>query len=321
MAIYTHLTPVDFELISSRYGLGQVVEAKGIPQGSINSNFQLTTQHGRYFVRHTTVRSESELEFEASLLEHLASNHLSVPRMLRVEGQASIQWANGRVCLFTYLQGEEKTKASLTAENVASVGKELARFHAAARGFSQKRSNPYATSKVREWLSALALHSDSEVSQTAVELLEVAAHAMAAPAEELPQGIIHADLFLDNVKWLDNKLSAFFDFEMACQGEWVYDLAITLNAWCYASQYQSTFLRSLLSGYESVRLLTPAEWEALHSRLLLGAIRFTASRIRDFHLSPLPSEQLARKNFRTYLQRVRDLQNLGPRGFTRLCKP
>ena len=134
----------------------------------------------------------------------------------------------------------------------------------------------------------------------------------------LPRGPIHADLFMDNVKWVGDRISAFFDFEMACRDAFALDVAITLNAWCFDGSYRPELCRALLSGYQGGRKIAGGEAEALYFQVLFGAVRYCASRIRDFHLSPLPPERLARKDYRTYLARARQLHQMQPAGFRQL---
>lgn len=311
MAIYTALTPSDFAAVAKAFGLGEVRETSFVPQGSINTNVRLETAMGRYFLRHTTVRSADELRFEAGLLAHLAEAHFPSPSMLLTAERAPfIELAGGRACVFRYLVGEERTRAELTDVHTERLGAELARLHQVTNGCSLERDNPYGPDCVGRWLAELRSHPDAELSAIAEELSEALAEAHAElDAALLPRGIIHADLFMDNVKWVGDRVSAFFDFEMACRDVLVLDLAITLNAWCFDGGYVEPLVRALLRGYQSIRALEANEREGLRWALLFGAVRYTTSRIRDFHLSPLPSDKLFKKDFRTYLARVRALRS------------
>jgi homoserine kinase type II len=133
-----------------------------------------------------------------------------------------------------------------------------------------------------------------------------------------PRGVIHADLFMDNVKWLGERVGAFFDYEMACRDAYGLDVAVTLNAWCFEEGYRTELCPAFIRGYQDARPLSEVERESLFGHALFGAVRFTASRIRDYHLSPLPPERLVRKDFRTYLARTRALREMGPSGFRAL---
>ncbi len=316
MAIYTDLTQHDFEAIATAFGLGTVAHAVFVPQGSINTNVKLETGAGRFFVRHTTVRSPSDLEFEAGVLGLLHEAKVPAPVMRRtLQGAASVELRGGRACVFELIHGEEMTRAQLTPEHLLELGRVLGRFHRAAAAFTAPRENPYGSARVRGWIEGLLGHSDPEVANAAQVL------ARALPTERpglIPGGVIHADLFMDNVKWLGTRISALFDFEMACVDALALDLAITLNAWCFEQgQYNWRNARALVDGYRAERPMDPREFDALHGLLLFGAVRFTASRIRDFHLSPLPPEKLARKDFRTWLARVTTLLSLGSDGVKR----
>jgi homoserine kinase type II len=319
MALYTTLEAAAFTHLAEAYGLGTVREFTGIPQGSINSNYRLVTTSGRYFVRHTTVRSVADLRFEADLLALLNASHFPAPRLVSTrEGQPFLELEGGRVSIFGWLAGEELTRAQLTPEHLERLGMELGKLHRITLSFGGARANPYSPEVVRGWLAELRRRPEAELSSIAEELSGYLERAEAARAGLEPHGIIHADLFLDNVKWLGERVSAFFDFEMACRDAYALDVAITLNAWCFEGVYQPELCRALVRGYQVERTLAPAEREGLFGHALFGAVRFTASRIRDFHLSGLPPERLAPKNFRTYLARARALVEMGPGGLRAL---
>ena len=318
MALYAALTDEDFRAVCAEFTLGDLGSATGIPEGSINTNYRLETSTGRYFLRHTTVRDEAALRFEASLLLLLHESRFPAPHLhLTRSGEPFLPMGDGRVSVFGYLPGEELTRDRLTTDHCERLGAELAKLHRIGQSMVGDRANPYSPEVVRGWLRELARHPDEELRRIADEcddhLDQVERGGVLAP-----RGVIHADLFMDNVKWLGDRVSAFFDFEMACRDELVLDLAITLNAWCFDGGYQPALCRALVRGYQDQRRLSADERARLYQQALFGAVRYTASRIRDFHLSPLPPERLFRKDFRTYLARVRALDAMGPGGFEEL---
>lgn len=319
MAMYTVLSPEAFTCISEAYGLGEVEETAGIPQGSINTNYRLHAREGRLFVRHTTVRSPADLRFEADLLAHLAESHFPAPHLLRTrDGRPFIELEGGRVCVFKWLPGEELGRSQLTAEHLERLGLELGKMHRITQSFSGSRENPYGVEQVRGWLAGLKRNPDAELVAIAEELEGALARAEASRGGLEPRGVIHADLFMDNVKWLGDRVGAFFDYEMACRDAYGLDVAVTLNAWCFDGGYRTDLCPAFVRGYQDARPLNDVERESLFGHALFGAVRFTASRIRDYHLSPLPPERLVRKDFRTYLARTRALLEMGPRGFRAL---
>lgn len=313
MALYTPLTDEQLAEVARQFDVGQVTKAIGIPEGSINTNYALETTRGRFFLRHTTVRTAEDLSFEAALLAHLHEANFPCPRWLpTVSGRPFFELANGRASLFHYLSGEERTRAGFTSSQAESLGRELAKMHRETASFSKVRPNPYGFDTVHGWVAGLSGHPDPEVAVAAMMLKGALAKVSQGSDGLCPRGVIHADLFMDNVKWLGDRVSAFFDFEMACHDTYLLDVAITLNAWCFEGNYNTELCRAFLRAYQDERPLTEIERLAFWNRLLFGAVRYTASRIRDFHLSPLPPERLKRKDFRTYLARVSLLLDKGP---------
>ena len=319
MAVYTQLTNDELAATADVFRLGAVREARAIPHGSINTNYRLETQSGLYFLRHTTVRSPADLEFEAAFVSHLVAGGFPAPTLVRTaEGACFFEIAGGRASVFRHLAGEELTRANLAPEHCEHLGGQLAKLHRIANSFSGDRGNPYSAATVQRWLDELAGHSIAEIAALAKELGAFLDEALTFEGGLLPRGPIHADLFMDNVKWVGDRISAFFDFEMACRDAFALDVAITLNAWCFDGSYRPELCRALLSGYQGGRKIAGGEAEALYFQALFGAVRYCASRIRDFHLSPLPPERLARKDYRTYLARARQLHQMQPAGFRQL---
>jgi homoserine kinase type II len=318
MAVYTVLKPEAFARVAEAYGLGPVEEVVAIPEGSINTNHRIRTLEGKLFVRHTTVRSAEDLRFEAALLTHLTESRFPSPTLLMTkQGKPFLELEGGRVSVFKWLSGEELKRPQLTPDHLERLGLELGKMHRITQSFGGSRDNPYSAAQVRSWLAGLRRHSDEEVSSVAEELEEHLERAERVRNQGLqPRGVIHADLFMDNVKWLADRVGAFFDFEMACKDAYGLDVAITLNAWCFDDgAYRPELCKPFIRGYQDARPLSDVERDNFFGHALFGAVRYTASRIRDFHLSPLPPEQLTRKSFRTYLARARALDTLGAKGF------
>jgi homoserine kinase type II len=320
MAVHTVLPPEAFNRVAEAYGLGKVVEVTPIPQGSINTNHRFTVEGGRYFLRHTTVRSSDDLNFEAALLAHLAAYHFPGPVLLPTRhGAPFLELEGGRVSVFKWLPGEELRHPNLTADHLERLGTELGKLHRDTQSFTGSRANPYGPETVRSWLVGLSRNPDAELVRVAGELERYLDKVEAVRQGLEPRGVIHADLFMDNVKWLGDRVGAFFDFEMACREAYGLDVAITMNAWCFDNGvYLPELCRAFIRGYQDVRPLSPVERANLFGHALYGAVRFTASRIRDYHLSPLPPDKLTRKDYRTYLTRARTLAALGPPGLAEL---
>jgi homoserine kinase type II len=319
LAVYASLDDNDFALVAREFGLGAFQGATGIPQGSINTNYRIECAAGRFFLRHCAIRSEADLRFEADLLAHLQESAFPAPHLLRTaRGEPFLELRGGRVSVFSYLSGEELTRAQLTTDHVERLGATLGKLHRVTNSFGGNRANPYGPEQVSGWLRELAQHPDPSLAEIARELQRYLETSQLTTGELVPRGVIHADLFMDNVKWLGDRVSAFFDFEMACRDAFTLDVAITLNAWCFDGEYKPDLCQALVRGYQLERRLQSSERDDLFHQALYGAVRYTASRIRDFHLSPLPPDKLFKKDFRTYLARARALTQMKPSGFLKL---
>ena len=319
MAVYVAFEQREIDAVADVFGLGKVLEWRGIPHGSINTNYRLETERGRFFMRHTVVRAASELEFEAALLAHLHQSAFPAPVLVPTrEGRPFWPALGGRVVVFQWLIGDELSRGDLDAEHARAMGRELAKLHRATNSFAGDRPNPYGPRVVHGWVESLLSHDAEEIRGIARELRDALGAAL--PLGELvPLGVIHGDLFMDNVKWLGDRVSAVFDFEMACRDALILDLAIALNAWCFdAGKYVGELCRTLIAGYQDGRPLGRSEVDAFFRAALFGAVRYTASRLRDFHLSGMPPDKLAPKDFRTYLARVRELGAMGEARFRAL---
>lgn len=319
MAVYVAFEQREIDAVAEAFDLGRVRESRGIPHGSINTNYRLDTERGRFFMRHTAVRAAPELEFEAALLAHLHESTFPAPVLVPTrEGRPFWPAFDGRVSVFKWLSGSELSRGDLDAEHVRLLGSELAKLHRVGNSFGGDRTNPYGPPVVSSWVDGLLARDEEEIRSIARELRAALSAAMPLGAL-LPIGVIHGDLFMDNVKWIGGRVSAMFDFEMACRDALVLDLAITLNAWCFdGGRYLADLSRLLVAGYEDERRLDEREVAALYRAALFGAVRYTSSRLRDFHLSGVPADKLAPKDYRTYLARVRELMSLGESGFREL---
>jgi homoserine kinase type II len=319
LAVYVPFEQREIDAVAEVFALGKVLQSRGIPHGSINTNYLLETERGRFFMRHTVVRAASELEFEAGLLAHLHESAFPAPVLMPTrDGHAFWPVLGGRVSVFNWLSGNELSRGELDGAHARVLGRELAKLHRVAQSFAGDRANPYGPRVVHSWVEELFSHELEEIRSIAGELRSALAATLPL-GKLLPLGVIHGDLFMDNVKWIGDRVSAVFDFEMACRDALVLDLAIALNAWCFdGGRYLADLCRWLIAGYEEERPLGESEVDALPRAALFGAVRYTASRLRDFHLSGVPAERLAPKDYRTYLARVRELEALGEKGFRAL---
>ncbi len=294
MAVYTEVSDEDLQDFLAFYDLGDVVSFKGIAEGVENSNYLLQTERGSFILTLYEKRTKpSDLPFFLGLMEHLAGNGLVCPTPLHGKDGDSLRRLCGKpAAMVSFLSGVSVRRP--TPEHCAGLGETMAKMHLKAEGFSGCRANDLSVSGWRPLFEATRSRADeikpglAQVIDQALETLEK------AWPQNLPKGLIHADLFPDNVFFrMDKasqteKVSGVIDFYFACTDFFAYDVAICLNAWCFESDgsFNATKARSLLHAYRKVRPLSPQEIEALP--LLAGgaAMRFLLTRLYDWLNTP-----------------------------------
>jgi homoserine kinase type II len=288
LAVYTELSDEELGVLLALYDLGRPLAFKGIAEGVENSNFLLETEAGRFFLTIYEKRvARADLPFFMSVMERLADKGLPAPRPIRTKAGAVLAETRGKACaIITFLTGLSPRRP--TAAQCRAVGEALARMHRALDGFSGSRANalgPNSWEALVAPRTALAETLRPNLAATAADDLSVLMRAWPA---DLPRGVIHADLFPDNVLFVGEAVSGLIDFYFACVDFLAYDLAVCLNAWCFepGGQFNLTKGRALIGGYEGVRALTPGEREALPTLARGAAMRFFATRLADWAETP-----------------------------------
>ena len=309
MAVYTEVTDEELESFVELYDVGEVLSCKGIAEGVENSNFLLHTEKGSFILTLYEKRvSPDDLPFFLGLMDHLSRNGISCPVPIKQKSNESLgKLAERPAAIVSFLDGMWMRRPKVI--HCSELGKSLANLHLEASNFNQKRENALS---VNSWRSIFDNSADraheiqdglSEVIYTELEILE-----QNWPSD-LPQGIIHADLFPDNVFFLHDKLTGLIDFYFACNDSWAYDLAICLNAWCFEPDlsFNVTKARALLTGYRKVRPLTPEEFNSLPLLARGAALRFLLTRIHDWLRVP-DGALVSPKDPLEYLRKLRTHQ-------------
>lgn len=319
MAVYTHLSLDEVTALLRRYGLGPARGLTGIPAGSINTNYFVDTDVARFFLRLCEVASAQELDYEAALLRHLEARGVPTPSLVLSDDGAPYVPLRGKFAsVFRFVTGDERTAFTASASNLHSVGSAQASIHAAGADFTRRRPHAFELDSVTRWLHGIADARRAELCDVLETLREELTWRNGAGRRPtgLPVGVIHGDLFPDNAK-LDphGRVRLVFDFEMASDGVFAYDLAVTLNAWCFTSAFDWVRARALIEGYQQARPLSADERRALYGEARQSALRFTVTRIKDFHLRPVPAGDRVEKDFREYLRRLQALRTMGALAF------
>lgn len=285
------------------YGV-TVTELEALSAGSVNSNFRVeTTERGRLFMRVYEEQGQSGAEAELQLVTALGALGVPTPRPLR---QSSGQWVGEHqgkpVGLYEWLPGEILRQRDITADHAWAVGAAIARVHQATDKLPPLSEGRFGADGIRARLERIASESSAFDADIARIRQRLAAAESGSPAE-LPSGLIHGDLYRDNVLWQSGQLSALLDFESASRGAFIYDVMVCLHFWCFGDGYDLELCRAMLGGYQGIRPLTAAERGAYRDQAALGALRFATTRITDFSLRA-PAGQAPIRDYRRLLQRM-----------------
>lgn len=317
MAVYTDVSFEDLEVFLTSYNLGHAHVFKGIAEGVSNSNYYLQTSTGAYILTLYEKRVErDDLPFYLGLMEHLARAGIRCPTPLHSKGGQLTGVLNGKpAAILTFLDGVSLRRP--TVELCTKTGRALAELHAAGTGFTGRRANALGLEGWKALANDCAANADS-VADGMRSLIDAELAALEAKwPSSLPEGVIHADLFPDNVLFVDNELSGIIDFYFACCDSLAYDLAVTLNAWCFEpdGSFNLTKGRALVAGYQSKRKLKEAERTAMPLLCRGAALRFLLTRLYDW-LNPDPAALVRPKDPREFARRLRFHQTISrPEGY------
>jgi homoserine kinase type II len=284
MAVYTEIGDEELRAFTALYDIGEVLSCKGIAEGVENSNFLLTTERSNFILTLYEKRvARADLPFFIALMDHLAHQGVPSPTPVRARDAEALRELCGRpAAIVTFLNGMWPRR--IEPFHCAAVGGALARLHLAGGSFAMVRPNNLSVAGWRRLYEACHQHAGELQPGLAAELGEELGFLEAAWPRELPTGIIHADLFPDNVFFRDRELSGLIDFYFACTDFLAYDIAICLNAWCFEPDlsFNVTKARLLVGHYRAARPLGEAELAALPLLARGSALRFLLTRLYDW---------------------------------------
>jgi homoserine kinase type II len=284
VAVYTDVAAEDLAAFLADYEIGELLAYKGIAEGVENSNFLVHTSRG-YFILTLYERrvAAADLPFFLALMEHLHARGITCPQPVKNRRGAVLGRIAGRpAAVITFLDGMWIRRP--TPGHCTALGSALAKLHLAGLDFGHRRANALSVDGWRALYQHCAARADEVQRDLARSLAAELAYLEQAWPRDLPEGVIHADLFPDNVFFLGNKLSGLIDFYFACTDALAYDVAICLNAWCFETDhsFNVTKGRSLLQAYAQVRPLSEAERNALPLLARGAALRFLLTRLVDW---------------------------------------
>lgn len=315
MAVYTDVAAEELAAFLVSYDIGELLSYKGIAEGVENSNFLLHTTRGSYFLTLYEKRvAVGDLPFFLGLMGHLAAHGIVCPQPVKTRDGTTLGVLAGRpAAIIDFLEGVWPRKPNVT--HCTAVGQALAKLHLAGRDFPMTRANALSVKGWRPLFDQAASRADTVQHGLKAFLTAELDYLEARWPSDLPRGIIHADLFPDNVLFVGEDLSGLIDFYFACNDALAYDLAVCLNAWCFEADnsFNLTKGMAMLRAYDAVRPLEPAERASLPLLARGSALRFLLTRAYDWINTP-EGALVKRKDPLEYVRRLRFHQSVASAG-------
>jgi homoserine kinase type II len=308
VGVFTRLADADLGDIVDAFELGTLISSRSIAAGTINSNFEIETARGRWFLRVNEGKSEVDVAWEARLVGELAAGGVVTPAPIAArDGRPYAPLASARgkwVSVFPWRGGTHLAARDVTPDRVSELGAALASLHAVGLELpaSWRRGSIYDQDHLAGRYKRFEDAMDPELARAIDVIAEELSFASRAHhlRSRATTGIIHGDLFRDNVLWQDGRLVAILDFEQASGGSLAYDLAVCINDWCWDGAPRFDLIGALVAGYQARRPLTDGDRVALPIEVRAAAMRFTITRITDVYLARVHNPE---KDFRAFLAR------------------
>jgi homoserine kinase type II len=307
MGTFRSLSPEEVRAILAGFGLGDYVGHRPIVAGTVNTNIAVETAARPLFLRINEGKSLDDVEREGAIVAHIAARGVPTPVPLRTPaGEPFLRWNGTFVSVFPWMPGHTLTRAQVGPAQARDAGVALARLHAGGADYPDHRPGRYEPDEIQRRFDRIAgLAANDPVLSEAVAVLGPAlARLQKERRPELPMGLIHGDLFIDNVLYAESgALTALLDFEQASWGRLAYDLAVSVLAFGYGGDdFRPEVTRAFIEGYLSLRAPAALEREAFPAELEFAACRFAITRITDVYLRRGAGAP-GGKDFRRYLQR------------------
>jgi homoserine kinase type II len=291
MAVYTKISAKDISALSNKFNIGRIVKFQGIKQGIENTNYLLKTNKRKYILTIFEKRvQKKDLPFFMRLMDKLNHQKINCPKPLKNKnGKYLVQIKKKTACVVTFLNG--KDKQNLNVKNCYEIGKNIGKFHKVSSKSKLYRKNSMSINNFDSLLKNINFKSKTITSNLKNVLENNLKEIKKTWPINLPHGIIHGDLFIDNIFFNKNKFAGFIDFYFSCNDYLMYEIAICINALCFDKKKNKFILnnqkvKNLIKGYQSVRKISLKEKNALNTLCRGAALRYLLTRIYDFFNTP-----------------------------------
>ena len=306
MAIYTVLAKRDIIRVVDEFALGELTTFTGVKNGSVNTHYLIETKRGKFFAKIDEVKSEVEVKQELDLLFHLRKQNFPCLQPLKSKsGRLYLDVQGKCLTISRHVDGAELAVQAITPTHLSALGHILANLHLIGRSYKKGIDNRFGFNRIVSIYRDVRRQLPSHLKNIVRVLDDEFTYLENYLDNNLPKGIIHGDLFSDNVKFKSNRLTGVMDFEAACRGKLIYDLATAVNALCFLDdKFRIDRFEALISGYESLRPLSLPEWDSFPNELRFSALRFTVTRIKDFYLRGSDDNQRIYKDYKEFYDRL-----------------
>jgi homoserine kinase type II len=311
MAILTKVSEDELRALAGAFDLGPLSASRGIEAGTVNTSYALEMASGRYFLRIYEEQQRPGAEAEARLLLHLAASGVPTPAPVQARDGSMVQLLCAKpAAIFPWVVGDMLCLKAVTPAAAHAVGGALARMHLAGPAEPAATSlgaGRFGADELVARCDRILKATDAEARSQAEPLRDAVILIDRKRKGDLPRGLVHGDLFRDNVLWHDGKIAALLDFESAHRGPFAYDLAVLVLSWSFRDSFDMDVARAIVAGYREVRELEANERESLYVESVFAALRFTITRITDDAIR-------VGKKWQRFVARREAIEKLGPAG-------
>ena len=309
MAVYTRVNSKDIIYIEKNYNIGKIISFTGIKKGIENTNYLLKTKNKSFILTLFEKRvQKKDLPFFMNLMDKLNKHKINCPKPQRnKKGSFVIKIKNKTASIVSFVEGKDKFK--LNSKNCYEIGRNIAKFHRASKKIKLYRKNSLS---LKEWTKILSKIGNKSkiISPNLNNLMRSSLLDLKNKwPKDLPSGIIHADLFIDNIFFKKNKLSGYIDFYFACNDFLMYEIAICINALCFDKKNNKFIFNkkkstNLIKGYSKIRKFSFKEKKSLNILCRGAALRYLLTRTYDYLNTP-KNAVIKIKNPREYIQKLK----------------
>lgn len=316
MAVFTPLSPALATRVTEAHGLGPVSRVIGIAEGSVNSNFLVECSAGTFFFRIYEEQDVEGVAYEWKLIDALSAS--GIPMAKRIEGTlpGELLISGKPVGLFAAVGGHGVCQTLVTDEKARAVGALLGNAHGCLDSIDERKAGRYTPSAVQARLAGIDLGRYPELKADVERVERVLESLSGFWQEALDFGVIHSDLFRDNIRWQGDEVVAVLDWESASDGPRIFDLAVTVLSWCFDNDFRWDLARAMVQGYHQTRPLSEGDQKMFRKAAMFACARFATTRMTDFYIHEAIGER-THKDFKRFLQRLDAIESVSDRALLR----